>query len=68
MWSRSARSAASASLALASGDLAFHSSQTDWAKASSVARPASESSSRRCMITAPDPTWDKTSAMVHSLG
>ena len=44
------------------GDLAFHSSQTDGAKSSGVDRPAAESSRRRCMITAPEPMWDRTSA------
>ena len=68
MRSSRSRSATSASSALARADLAFHVSHTSGAKSSGVAFPLMMSSSRRPMISAPDPRCEKTSAMVHSAG
>ena len=65
-WS-TASSAASASSAWARGVLAFHSSHTDGAKSSGVSRPARMSSTRRRMMTAPDPRCDSTWAIDHSV-
>ena len=58
-----ARSATRASSALARGDLAFHSSQTDGAKLSGVSVPAARPADAGCMITAPEPRCDSTSAI-----
>ena len=61
----SARSASRESVAFCSGVLAFHSSQTDWLKPSSIGSPEIVASTPRRMITPPEPRCDKTSATLH---